>query len=121
MARPQTVTQTGVGSSGWNVVNPHISPFEVYFDCVTTGTVTTYAIDLTLQSPLQTLPWDQVGGGSPASPTIDTFNPSGFSGLNTSTTLTLNDPVFAWRITIPSGGGTGSVRVTALQAGIRGE
>ncbi len=117
MARPVILTQTGVGSSPWQVANSHITPFEITFNVVVTGTVSAYSIDLTNQSPLQTVPWDTVGGGSPTTPTVDTYSPTGFSGLSASGVLTLNDPCFAWRATITTG--TGSIKVEAIQAGIR--
>jgi hypothetical protein len=118
MARPFTLTQTGVGSSPWFVLNPHISPFEVTLDCTISGTVTAYSIDVTNQSPLQTVPWDTVGGGSPTTPTVDVYNPTGFGSLSAAAVLYLNDPCFAIRVTI--GTGTGTVKVEGIQAGIRG-
>lgn len=117
MARPVIVTQTGAGSSAWQVLNMHITPFEVSFNCVVSGTVSAYQIDLTNELPLQTVPMDTIGGGSPTTPTVDAYNPTGFSSLAASAYVTLNDPAFAWRVTIITG--TGSVKVEAVQAGIR--
>lgn len=111
-----TVGTNGVGSTPWQLLNNHITEFMVGFDLVLTGTAG-FQIDLTDDSPMMTVPWDTVGGGSPTVPTPVPFNPTGFASLSASANLTLTEPCLAWRLTIASG--TGSVRATAVQAGIR--
>lgn len=48
--KPQTVAQTGVGSSTAIVVNTNISPVNIGFGVIATGTVT-YTIQHTFDSP----------------------------------------------------------------------
>ena len=117
MARAVILTQTGPGSTPWQLLNQQITPFEVGFNCIVTGTVSAYSIDLTNKSPLQTVPWGTIGGGSPTTPTPAAYNPTGFSSLAASTNLNLAQPCIAWRLTITTG--TGSVKAEAVQAGIR--
>jgi hypothetical protein len=121
MSRPVSITQGPTGSSAWQVFNDAITPFSVSFQCsVTTGAsgpTGTYSIDLTNQTPLQSIPAGGSYVGSPTTPTPTPYNPTGFSGQSTNQVITWGFPAVAWRVTVPTG--TNTVRVDMVQAGIR--
>ena len=54
--KQQTVSQTGVGSSDALVMNTNISPFNVGFGVVVTGTVT-YTVQHTFDDPAIGIAW----------------------------------------------------------------
>jgi hypothetical protein len=112
-----TVGTNGVGSTPWQLLNNHITEFMVGFQLTLKSGSAGFAIELTNESPMQTVPWDTVGGGSPTVSTPTAFSPTGFGSLSASANLTLTEPCLAWRLTINSG--TGVVEAAAVQAGIR--
>lgn len=103
----------GVGSSPWNVVNYNISPVNLSFGGVVTGTVN-FTVEYTYDNPQ-----NQVQINFPPNvvkvPTAWALSAMTSKAANTDGTI--NDPIFAWRVTVNSG--TGSVTVTGVQAGIR--
>ena len=99
--KQQTVSQTGVGSSGSIVVNTNISPVNIGFGVVVTGTVN-YTVQHTFDDPA-------VGFSTWFShPTVagQTANADGNYAF----------PVTGIRLTVNSGGGTATLKL--IQAGI---
>ena len=97
----QTVSKTGTGSSSALVMNTNISPFNVGFGVVATGTVT-YSVQHTFDDPA-------VGFTTWFShPTVagETANADGNYAF----------PVTAIKVVVT---GTGVVRMTVIQAGIQ--
>jgi hypothetical protein len=122
LARPVSITQGPTGSSAWQVLNSAIAPFQVSFQYTVTPAATgptgTFSIDLTNQTPLQSIPASGSYGYSPTTPTPAAYNPTGFSNLSASgVAYLINQPALAWRLTVPTG--TNTVRVDVVQAGIR--
>lgn len=103
-----------VGSSPWNLVNYDISPVNLSFGGVVGGTVN-FTVEYTYDDPL-------LQGGSnfpPRAPAVPTaWALTAITGKAADTDGTINDPIYAWRVTVNSG--TDPVTVTAVQAGIRG-
>jgi hypothetical protein len=104
--RQQIVTKTGTGSSPVIATDTYISPFNVGFGVVVTGTVN-YTVQHTFDNP-QT-----------------NANPTWFSHPTVASVTVSQDgnyafPVAAIRVIINSvsGTGTGSVTMTVIQAGI---
>jgi|SRR5215472_2029616 len=121
MARPVSITQGPTGSSAWQLLNNQITPFQVSFQCTVTaaasGPTGSYSIDVTNQTPLSSIPAGGPYVGSPTTASPTGYNPAGFSGLTANAVLYLTGPALAWRLTVPTGSNT--VRVDAVQAGIR--
>lgn len=103
-----TAGTNGVGSSPWVGVNWHDTPSNVSYGCVVTGTIN-YTVQYTYDDP-NNLP----AGVSFPQP----FNHPTLLNLAASNDGFSNDPIIAWRVLINSG--TGTIRVTGLQAGISG-
>jgi hypothetical protein len=109
-----TIGTNSVGSTPWQLLNNHITPFEVSYQLTLTGTAT-FEIELTDDSPMMTVPWGITGsGGSPSVPVPTPYN---LGTLSTSTNVALSQVAVAWRLTILSG--AGSVQIRAVQAGLR--
>jgi pectin methylesterase-like acyl-CoA thioesterase len=116
---PQIVSQTGIGSSPLQALARDIAPFAVSFGCVITGTVT-FSIEYTYDDP-NTGPSGVIGAwpAQTKTPTWWPFTALATKSANTDAcmgTPTLG-PVFGWRVTVSAG--TGTVTVTATQAGIQ--
>ena len=103
----QTVSQTGVGSSDALVMNTNISPFNVGFGVIVSGTVN-YTVQHT---------FDDVFASDFDPTTAKWFNHSSVSGVSTDQDGNYAFPVSAIRVVL-SGGSTGTVDTTILQAGI---
>ncbi len=103
----------GTGTTGgslWNFVNWHVTPVNIQYACILSGTLNaTFSIQYTYDDP-DNLP---VGVNVPQAfnhPTI----------VNQTATIdgSSNDPITAWRLLIT--GGTATVRAIGIQAGIGG-
>jgi len=114
-----TIGTNSTGSSSWQVPNQHITPFQLSLWTELLSGAATWSIEVTGDSPLQSIPWGITGsGGSPGAPPVPV--PSAWpqiSGVSAYTTGAIDNPVAAWRLTITAGAGT--VQATAQQAGIR--
>jgi len=117
-----TLGTNTTGSTPWVLMDEAISNFNLSLAALLTGSAT-YSIEFAMESPLARVMTESTGGtfapqpGFPPAPYSPTANPN-LSGL----TATLNPtgwtmPVAAVRTTITAG--TGSVRSTFTQAGIR--
>lgn len=109
-----TVGTSGVGSTPWKVVDVHLTPVQVAFNLNITGTINCgieYTYDAVPgQYPnIGNLPWTY-----PTAPQA-ILHPS-LQGLTASIDGALTVPFRAWRATVNSG--TGSVVVTAINAGV---
>ena len=99
----QTVSKTGTGSSSSLVMNTNISPFNVGFGVVATGTVT-YTVQHTFDNPWET-----------ASPVwFDHPTVAGIISLNADGNYAF--PVAAIKVAVTAGAGTAAL--TVIQAGI---
>ena len=97
----QTQSQTGVGSSGAIVVNTNVSPVNIGFGVLVTGTVT-YTVQHTFDDP---------GVGF-----TTWFNHPTAASLTAAADGNYAFPVTGIRITVNSGSGTATLRL--VQAGI---
>lgn len=100
-----------VGQSHWVSSNYQIAPSQWSISCTVTGTVN-YSL-LYTYGDFWSLPVGSTQASVPVSLTDPTIN-----GATTSKDTTFNDPITGWSILINSG--TGSVAVSAVQAGISG-
>lgn len=99
----------GIGSSLWNIVNWHVTPFNLQFGTILQAGAATWTIEYTYDDP-NNLPSGVTAPQQFKHPTINAATAS----IDGST----NDPVTAWRLTINAG--TGTVRAIGIQAGIAG-
>jgi len=102
--RPVVITQTGAGTSSWVKLDNKVTPFNVGFGCVVTGTVS-FSVEYTYDDV------DAVG-----SPTAFTHATVATKTANIDGTI--GYPVAAVRINNASG--TGSITMTLIQAGCAG-
>jgi hypothetical protein len=102
-----SVGTNGVGSSQWFIVQWQVTPFNLGLTYTVTGTQTAQ-IEITTDDP-NNLP---AGVIAPV-PTTAT----GLGTLNTTTYGSITTPITAWRVTVTAGTGTG--RVSSIQAGLR--
>ena len=96
--RPQTQSQTGAGSTNGIVTDYYISPFNIGFGVVVSGTV-----NYTVQHTFDGTNW---------------FNHPDVQGLAASQDGNYAFPVVQIRLTVNSGSGTATL--TAIQAGLVG-
>jgi hypothetical protein len=96
--KPQTQTQAGTGSTNGIVTDYYISPYNIGFGVVVTGTV-----NYTVQHTFDNTNW---------------FDHPDVNSLTFSQDGNYAFPVLKIRLTINSG--TGSATITAIQAGIAG-
>lgn len=102
-----TVGTSSVGSTPWILSNIHAIDPNIGMSCVVSGTVNytvQYTTDDVMQTPLLTAP--------------TAFNHPSLANQNASSSGSFTAPITAYRLTINSG--TGSVRFTGIQAGIKG-
>lgn len=103
-----SVGTNGVASSPWVGCDIHVSPANFSFGCVISGNVN-YDVQYTLDSLGNTF-------GISASPHTAWAVPT-LSGQTANASASLGSPIAAWRVLLNSG--TGSVAVTAIQAGMK--
>jgi hypothetical protein len=105
-----TVGTNGVGSSRWRIVNWHDTPINIGIGTTVTGTVN-YTVEHTYDDVMGVYPNPNVTFPTVyANPTLNALT-SNAEGVYTT-------PIAAYRITVNSG--TGTVALTALNAGISG-
>lgn len=98
----------GVGSSMWNIMNWHVSPVNIEVSGVVVGTKgVNFSVQYTYDDP-NNLPSGVVYPQPFTHPTV--------ASSTTSIDGSINDPVTAVRLLMNSG--TGTVRMTVIQAGI---
>ena len=107
MAQPVEFTQTGVGATDWFLTDIHRNPFNIGFGVEVTGTVT-YTVEHTFFKDLYTE--TPVPAGS-------IFPHATIANQTASQDGNYAFPVMAVRVNVTAG--TGSIKVTFIQAGIR--
>lgn len=111
VAADVSVGTSGVGSSPWLILSPHTSPFEVGHWCEVVGTVN-YTIEFTDDDPNGPI------GVWPMAPVVPTpFPHPVLQGQTANAFERFQVPCWGWRVTVNSG--TGTIKVTASQAGMR--
>jgi hypothetical protein len=98
------------GGSLWNIVNWHVTPVNIQYACILSGTLNaTFTIQYTYDDP-NNLP---VGVTAPQA-----FNHPTITNQTATIDGSSNDPITAWRLLIS--GGTATIRAIGIQAGIGG-
>lgn len=105
--RPIVISKTGAGATAPVPMNQYTSPFNVGFGCDVTGSAT-YTVQHTFEN---------VFDSNFDASTAKWFNHSTVSGVSTDQDGNYAFPVSAIRLVL-SGGSTGTVNMTILQAGI---
>ena len=108
MAQPVIFTQSGVGSTPFYPTDIHRDPFNIGFGVVVTGTVN-YTVQHTFVPTLFT---------DATVPAADIFPHDTLVGETANEDGNYAFPVTGVRVTVNSG--AGSIKVTFIQAGIRG-
>lgn len=108
MAQPRYVSQTGAGSSGWQIANTNISPAIFGIAVIVSGTVT-YTFEYTYEDPSGTYP-------NPSGAALTAFPLTALTSKSANLDSSITFPIAAWRITVTSG--TGTVQAVVIQAGI---
>lgn len=108
MAQPRYVSQTGTGSSDWQIANTDISPASFGIAVLVSGTVT-YTFEYAYEDPSGTYP-----NPTGAQPTA--FALTALSSKSANTDSSIAFPIAAWRITVTAG--TGTAQAVVIQAGI---
>lgn len=98
--RPVTKAVTGIGTTEWIKLDHKTNPFNVGFGCVVSGTAT-YTVQHT---------FDSVDSGTPTP-----FNNAYVAGQTANADGNYAFPVCAIRVNLTAG--TGTVTITAIQAG----
>ena len=104
-----SVGASGTGSSLWNYVNWHVTPTNIEYACMLTANLATFGIQYTYDDP------NNLAAGQG---TAFAFNHPTLNSIATSSDGNSNDPITAWRLLVSSG--TGTIRVSTIQAGISG-
>jgi hypothetical protein len=103
----------GTGTTGgslWNIVNWHVTPVNIQYACILSGTFNaTFSIQYTYDDP---------NGLPPGVTSPQAFNHPIIVNQTTTIDGSSNDPITAWRLLIT--GGTATVRAIGIQAGIGG-
>lgn len=99
--RPVSKSVSGVATSDWIVPDVNITPFNIGFGCVVSGT-STYTVEHTFDDP------------GAASPTV--FAHSSVAAKTANQDGNYAFPIRAFRVKTTAG--TGTVTITAVQAGI---
>jgi hypothetical protein len=106
----------GVASSDWKIINAQMfGPTEVAFAVSVTGTVN-WSIELTYTNPNNNA--NQMGGafGNDPIPVTVWAGPTGLTAQAVAAQGVINDPLYAWRLTLNSGSGTATA--TVLESGM---
>lgn len=101
------VGTNGVGATPWQIINWHVSPINLGFAGLVSGTVN-YTVQYTMEDPSGTFP------NGTAIPTA--FSISDLTSKAAATAAGWATPIAAWRVLINSGTGTATVAV--VQAGL---
>lgn len=105
---PPSVSQSGTGRSGVLAVDPMTNPFNVGIATAVTYGAAVFNIEYSFDDPAEV-------GYSPAASTW--YIATGFNGISDATAGALTVPCRAVSINITSGSGT--VKLTTTQAGLR--
>ena len=103
---PMSVGTNTTGSTQWFLAQSQITPANLSFMFVVSGTVTSQ-VDVTLMNPLMPLPSGLI--------VPDFFQPTNMSAITATASASLIAPLMAFRLTTTAG--TGSVRMSTVQAG----
>jgi hypothetical protein len=103
-----SVGTNATGSTPWIFAQSNLTPNNFGLIFVVSGTVTGQ-IDVTLQNPNLPLPGGLI--------VPDFFQPSGLTSITTTSNGSITTPFTAFRLTITAG--TGSIRMSTVQAGNR--
>lgn len=101
--KPITISLTGVGTSSPIVVNTNVTPVNLGFVAVVTGTVSAFTIQYSMDNPF-------------SSTGLVNWFATSISGASATANGNILYPVTALRISIATG--DGSVALTMTQAGI---
>lgn len=104
-----SIGTNGNGSSLWNIMNWHVTPVNIEVGCILQQGAATFTLQYTYDDP-NNLP----SGVSYPQP----FNHPSLANATASIDGAINDPVTGVRLLIS--GGTGTVRMNIIQAGIAG-
>lgn len=117
MARTQTATQTGVGSTRWFKVNSHVTPFSASVQVGLGGTTATYQVEVTLDEtdPMISQPIQFPGSDQQPPAAVPILAP-GTASVSADGIVAIQQPVMGVRVTVTAG--TGTARVRVLQAGL---
>lgn len=110
-----TAGTNGVASSPWKFTSIHFGPANMSFAVIVSGTVN-YSIEYTYDNPNSNQ--NTLGGALgnyPAVPNV--FLHPILQNLATSADSTINDPIFAWRLTLNSQTNPGFATATNIQSG----
>jgi len=107
MSQPRYVSQTGTGSSAWQIVNTGANPMNLGIGVLVTGTVS-FTFEYTYEDPSGTYT-------NPRNSTPTAWPLTALTTKSASTDASITFPIAAWRITVVSGSGTAQACV--VQAG----
>lgn len=116
-----TLGTSGVASSPWQRVSEHITPVNIGVSAVVNGTAN-YTVEVTAEA-VEAVAANSTAGapqgpGGPVIPNPTPFPyPPALQAQSTNQAGMIDRPITSWRVTLNSG--TGSVTVTAVEAGIR--
>lgn len=108
------VGTSAVGSSAWQIPNPHITPFELGISLELLSGTATFGIECTDDTLLAPMPVYS----SDALPVPSIYTPAGLSGVNANTQgAILGHAPAGWRLVVYAG--TGAVQAIGTASGIR--
>lgn len=102
-----SVGTQAIGASLWQIVNSNAAPVNIGFGMSIQSGSTNYTLQYTYDDP-NNLP--------SAITSVQAFNHPTLVSTTSNADGALNDPIFAWRLLVNSG--TGTVRATAIEAGL---
>ncbi len=113
-----TVGTNGIASSAWQAVNYHLDHVNISFGVIVSGTVD-YTLEYTYDNPnnnQNVLGSQGDPGNYPA--VLDSFSHASLVAQSTNLDGVIEDPIFAWRLTLNSQTNPGFAKITSIQAGI---
>jgi len=111
-----TIGTNGVASSPWIFVTNLISPVNISIGVIVSGTVN-YTVEYTYDNPNANQNINPgVNGNYP--PVVNMFQHAVLKTLAVNTDGVINDPVYAWRLTLNSQTNPGFATATGIQAGV---
>jgi|SRR5215472_7418542 len=115
-----TIGTNGVASSPWKFITYELSPTNMSIGVVVSGTVN-FTIEYTYDNPNNNQVTPTGGGvnGSYPAP-VTSWQHTVLKNLAVTTDGVINDPIYAWRLTLNSQTNPGFATATGIQAGIAG-
>lgn len=115
-----TVGTNGIASTPWKIINYHAGQVSISFGVIVSGTVN-YTLEYTYDNPND----NQNKLGSQGDPGNYPTPPNSFShatlvAQTANKDGVINDPIFAWRLTLNSQTNPAYATITAIQAGLIG-